>query len=682
MARQPESRLQRRIRKAIEQKFGGWWVKMWGGPFMPAGIPDLLGCIEGKFFALEVKRPIRSSKTSAIQDATIEDIRQCGGHSTVVRSVDEALAFVGAQVRQIAGQAPSRSIRASSHVEMVKPAPSQPASAAVISLEPAQQRAFEFVRGLDRAALFGEQRTGKTYITMALIDGLMSDDFCGLLVGPLSNLVSTWQVKLNSHIPQLQIFTDWEQFKKAKGPRLFLIHFESLPRLIDRLVRYKKFNWACIDEAHRIANRGSKQSRAAGRLSWIARKLILTGTPIEKYPSHLWAQFRFLDPRVFSTRWEDFETEYFDWRKVDLSKWPVGSSQWQRMLLQQRILRRQAEFRWDKLDQLTTLIRPLAYRLEQKDVGIIPAEIKKIRVPLGSIQRRLYDRMDRDSIIKVKGSRVTASLPVTQVMKLRQLASGFVYDDEEGLHYVGDAKLNKLIELVAASPKPLVVFTAFVPDLLRIVSVLKKEGYDVAEVYGKTKKSHRPGIWDSHQRAQHDVTVCQIRTGGVGVDLWKANTAIVHSLGHSFIDWDQAKARLDKINKLKASKIFLLCGKNTIDEEIFDLVIVKRWNGRRVLNKLKRSTTMTDETMKYGVTEMAEALGVEPMTVRAKLRKSTLTKTGKVWGWKTQKEFDAAVKTLKGSGTTEAAPAKTRGKKTETEAPAKTKGRRVRKKAA
>lgn len=102
MATQPETRLQRRIQKALKKAFpGSWWYKVWGGPFTPAGIPDLVGCVEGLFVALEVKLPNnRRSKTSEIQDATILDIQKAGGASGVVRSPQEAVDFVNVKLKE------------------------------------------------------------------------------------------------------------------------------------------------------------------------------------------------------------------------------------------------------------------------------------------------------------------------------------------------------------------------------------------------------------------------------------------------------------------------------------------------------------------------------------------------------------------------------------------------------
>lgn len=95
MAKQPESRLQQAIQKAIRKKYPDVFMfKHWGGPFSPAGIPDLIICLRGHFVAFEVKLPKDQSKPSRIQLETIDDIRRAGGCARIVRSIDEALAWL------------------------------------------------------------------------------------------------------------------------------------------------------------------------------------------------------------------------------------------------------------------------------------------------------------------------------------------------------------------------------------------------------------------------------------------------------------------------------------------------------------------------------------------------------------------------------------------------------------
>ena len=66
--------------------------KTHGGMYGTAGIPDIIACVEGRFFAFEVKT--QSGKVTPIQAATIQKILAAGGMAAVVRSVDEVRAIL------------------------------------------------------------------------------------------------------------------------------------------------------------------------------------------------------------------------------------------------------------------------------------------------------------------------------------------------------------------------------------------------------------------------------------------------------------------------------------------------------------------------------------------------------------------------------------------------------------
>ena len=66
--------------------------KTHGGMYGTAGIPDIIACVEGRFFAFEVKTAI--GKVTPLQAATIQKILAAGGMAAVVRSVDEVRAIL------------------------------------------------------------------------------------------------------------------------------------------------------------------------------------------------------------------------------------------------------------------------------------------------------------------------------------------------------------------------------------------------------------------------------------------------------------------------------------------------------------------------------------------------------------------------------------------------------------
>jgi len=95
MAKKPETRLQKNIRSRLEA-VGGVWYKIHGGPYQHAGIPDFIGCIDGRFFGLEVKVPGlgKKSEPSELQKIEIGRIKLAGGTACVVTSPEEAVRVV------------------------------------------------------------------------------------------------------------------------------------------------------------------------------------------------------------------------------------------------------------------------------------------------------------------------------------------------------------------------------------------------------------------------------------------------------------------------------------------------------------------------------------------------------------------------------------------------------------
>ncbi len=90
MSPKPESRLVSKILKNIRSQ-GGWWFKTHGSPYQMSGLPDLIGCHDGRFVALEVKMPGKETDTSPRQEWTMKRIKGAGGVVAVVSSVHGAL---------------------------------------------------------------------------------------------------------------------------------------------------------------------------------------------------------------------------------------------------------------------------------------------------------------------------------------------------------------------------------------------------------------------------------------------------------------------------------------------------------------------------------------------------------------------------------------------------------------
>lgn len=74
---------------------GCFCFKVWGSEHMMAGLPDIIGCHQGRFFAFEVKNPDNRSGTSPRQEYVMGLIRAAGGISQVICTLQEACQVLG-----------------------------------------------------------------------------------------------------------------------------------------------------------------------------------------------------------------------------------------------------------------------------------------------------------------------------------------------------------------------------------------------------------------------------------------------------------------------------------------------------------------------------------------------------------------------------------------------------------
>jgi hypothetical protein len=68
-----------------------------GGPMGAKGVPDILGCFQGKFLGIEVKT--ENGRLSPEQDRFIKNLNDAGGIAFVARSVDDVIEKLGLKAR-------------------------------------------------------------------------------------------------------------------------------------------------------------------------------------------------------------------------------------------------------------------------------------------------------------------------------------------------------------------------------------------------------------------------------------------------------------------------------------------------------------------------------------------------------------------------------------------------------
>lgn len=88
----PETKLKNQVITYFKGLKKFWYFKVWQGPFSKAGIPDIIGCYRGVFFAIELKS--KKGSVSALQRITMQMIKYAGGQTAVCYTLDEVKEFI------------------------------------------------------------------------------------------------------------------------------------------------------------------------------------------------------------------------------------------------------------------------------------------------------------------------------------------------------------------------------------------------------------------------------------------------------------------------------------------------------------------------------------------------------------------------------------------------------------
>jgi SNF2 family DNA or RNA helicase len=377
------------------------------------------------------------------------------------------------------------------------------------------------------------------------------------------NLVTICELSKGSVAQRIQRADDMVRHSlQIKKPLLIAVNYEAA-RMAD-FVR-----WACAvpwwsvtcDESQRIANRQSKTCKAACVIGDHAEhRVCLTGTPISNDVSELFGQYLFCDEGVLGTSWTRFVSEH-----VKLNYWgAVDTSDGDRGVKDEDALLR-------KINRVTTKVRI-------SDVVDLPEyRDEQVDVTLDAEERRVYTQVREDFISEVGAGVVTASNALVKLLRMQQATGGFTKietpDGESREVDIGRSKSDRFGELLSEMPhrEPVVVFCKFVRDMARCreeAIKLEREVYELSGRYSE-QRDWEAACSNIGPGKRAPVLVVQIQAGGVGIDLTKAAYCVYYSLGFSYQEYRQSRARVHRPGQSRPVIYYHMVAENSVDEIVY-----------------------------------------------------------------------------------------------------------------
>ena len=94
----PEAKVKKKVAAHLKTLGAYYFYPVTGG-YGKSGVPDIIGCHEGRFFGIECKAG--KNKPTPLQEKNLTDIKTSGGISLVINedNIDDVLIYVGGQNR-------------------------------------------------------------------------------------------------------------------------------------------------------------------------------------------------------------------------------------------------------------------------------------------------------------------------------------------------------------------------------------------------------------------------------------------------------------------------------------------------------------------------------------------------------------------------------------------------------
>lgn len=350
---------------------------------------------------------------------------------------------------------------------------------------------------------------------------------------------------------------------------------------VDAIKKFAPHVLVC-DESHFFKSPTSNVGRLMYRVAKnVKRRILLTGTPQPHSPGDLFAQMRVLDDTVFST----------------FNK-PWSHGQFMSAYSKQGGYMGKQVMAWRNLDDLEKRMATRSSSVRTRDCVDLPP-VQDIEVPLrlSAREQRAYDRIKKEMVLELEsGTLMSAPSMLTLRLRLRQLACGFVKDDESHeVEWIGGTRLEaaaERVEALLATENRVVVFGWARPELDELGRRLGHLG-DVMVITGDTPDNKRREYRARFVKRDETkrVIVAQWRTMSTGVnELVTASHAVFMSLPETRADYIQARGRLERPGQTGDKICFhILMGQGTIDEVIYKSHLQKTSLEESLLTYLRKA---------------------------------------------------------------------------------------------
>lgn len=452
-----------------------------------------------------------------------------------------------------------------------------------------QTRALHALSGRREFALLMAMRTGKTKVCLDDF-GRLEDEakVTQMLVVAPAGVYETWRKALDDDLsPDLlrRCFihiwhsgagsrerTMLKAFRECRDRiRILIVNVEALSSVKEARGLVVEFlragpTYMVIDESTIIKNPKAKRTRFLVQIGWeAAYRRILSGLPAPRSPLDIYSQFEFLNSRIL--RFNSFFTfrAYFAIMRKQIIRYrdKMGATRERAIPI---------IVGYQNLEELQRRIAPHSFRLRLEDTYQMPKDRYVFRdISLTNEQHRIYQELLTFANAQLKAeSYVTATLVITQMLRLHQVLCGHTTDDFGKLHDISENRTAALIELLEEYDGKAIIWVSYDRSVEKVSAALRSEFGDdsVARFWGGNRESREEEERRFKEEASCRFMVATPAAGGRGRTWSAANLVVYYSSTNDLEHRSQSEERPHAVGKTDPVTFVDLRARGTVDEKI------------------------------------------------------------------------------------------------------------------
>jgi len=346
---------------------------------------------------------------------------------------------------------------------------------------------------------------------------------------------------------------------------VYIINRENVRWLVNFYKADWPFDMVVIDELSSFKSSKSERFKALRKIRPLTKRIVgLTGTPAPNGLIDLWSQIYLLDggERLGKTV-TGFREKYF-----------LPDKRNRHIVFTYKPKEGAKEAIYEKLSDICVSMKAEDYlELPQRIDNIISVE-------LNSAVIKQYEVLEKELILSLDDSDISAGSAAVLANKLIQMANGAVYDENGEVKYIHDEKLKALDELIeAASCRPVLIFYGYQHDKDRIMNCLSKLNPRILQSDKDIKD------WN---RGEVQILLAHPASCGHGLNLQAGGNIIIwFGLTWSLELYQQANARLHRQGQKETVIIHHIIAKGTIDEKVMKALADKNTSQTALIEAVK-----------------------------------------------------------------------------------------------